>query len=138
MSGQNKEVVRRYVEAIYNQGDLDQAAELVTADYVNHAGFQTVEGVQGLQAFAGMLRTAFPDFHEVLEDQIEAGDKEVHRYTITGTHQGEFLGIPATGKKISVSGITIARLRDGKIAEEWSQVDMLSVMQKLGLVPAMG
>jgi steroid delta-isomerase-like uncharacterized protein len=138
MSGQNTSIVKRYVEEIYNKGNLDLAAELVTNDYVNHTGFQTVEGVQGLQAFAGMLRTAFPDFHEVLEDQIEAGDKEVHRYTITGTHQGEFVGIPATGKKVTVTGITIARLREGKIAEEWSQADMLGVMQQLGLVPAMG
>jgi predicted ester cyclase len=83
-----------------------------------------------------MLRAAVPDFHEVIEDQVVEGNKEMHRYVIRGTHQGEFMGIPATGKEVVVTGITLARIEEGKIAEEWSQADMLGLMQQLGVVPA--
>jgi steroid delta-isomerase-like uncharacterized protein len=135
MSNDNKVLVQRYIEEIYNKGNLDLAADLVTDDYVNHAGFMDVEGVEGLQQFAAMLRAALPDWHEVIEDQVVEGDKEVHRYVIRGTHKGEFMGIPATGKEVVVTGITLARIEDGKIAEEWSQADMLGLMQQLGVVP---
>jgi steroid delta-isomerase-like uncharacterized protein len=135
MSSDNKVLVQRYVEEIYNKGNLDLAPELVTSDYVNHAGFTTVEGVEGLQQFAAMLRTAVPDFHEVIEDQVVEGNKEMHRYVIRGTHQGEFMSIPATNKEVVVTGITLARIEDGKIAEEWTQADMLGLMQQLGVVP---
>lgn len=92
--------------------------------------------MEGLQQFAAMLRTALPDWHEVIEDQVVEGDKEVHRYVIRGTHKGEFMGIPATGKEVVVTGITLARIVDGNVAEEWTQTDMLGLMQQLGVVPA--
>jgi steroid delta-isomerase-like uncharacterized protein len=131
-----KALVRRYVEELYNQGNAEAAGEFVTDDYVNHAGFQTVKGVDGIQQFVHMLRQTFPDWHETILDQVVEGDREVHRYVIRGTHEGEFMGIPATGKEVVVTGITIARLENGKIAEEWSQVDMFGAMQQMGVVPA--
>jgi steroid delta-isomerase-like uncharacterized protein len=136
MSNDNKVLVQRYIEEIYNKGNLGMAPNLVTSDYVNHAGFTTVEGVEGLQQFTALLQAAFPDFHEVIEDQAVEGDKEMHRYVIRATHKGEFMGIPATGKEVVVTGITLARIVDGKVAEEWTQVDMLGLMQQLGVVPA--
>lgn len=134
MTQGKKEIVRRYVEEIYTRGNVAIAGDLVTEDYVNHAGFQTVKGVEGLQQFVTMIHTGFPDAHETIEDQIVEGDKEVHRWTIRGTHQGEFMGIAATGKKVEIEGITIARLENGKVAEEWTRADMLGLMQQLGAV----
>jgi len=135
MSADIKAIVRNYVEEIYIRHNLDKIPELVTEAYVNHAGFITVEGVDGLRDFAAMLAEAVPDWHQVIEDQVVEGDKEVHRYVISGTHKGEFMGIPATGKEVVLTGMTLARVADGKIAEEWTQVDMLGLMQQLGVVP---
>jgi steroid delta-isomerase-like uncharacterized protein len=136
MSADIKAIVRNYVEEIYIRHNLDKIPELVSEAYVNHAGFITVEGVDGLREFAAMLAEAVPDWHQVIEDQVVEGDKEVHRYVISGTHKGEFMGIPATGKEVVLTGMTLARVADGKIAEEWTQVDMLGLMQQLGVVPA--
>lgn len=135
MSDDNKAIVRRYIEEIYNKRNLEIAGELVAENYINYAGFQTVKGVEGLRQFVTMLGTAFPDAHETIEDQVAEGNKEVHRWIIRGTHQGDFLGIPPTGKQVSVTGITVAHIAEGKIAEEWTSADMMGLMQQLGVAP---
>jgi steroid delta-isomerase-like uncharacterized protein len=136
MSQNIKESVRHYVDKVYTHGNLDGVEELVTDDYVNHTQLQTVHGADGLRQFVAMIRTAFPDAQETIEDQVAEGDKEVHRWVIRGTHESEFMGIPATGKKITISGITISRVVDGKIAEEWTQADMMGLLQQLGALPS--
>jgi steroid delta-isomerase-like uncharacterized protein len=138
MSYDNKAIVRRYIEEIYNKRNLEIADELVTENYVNNTGFETVKGIEGLRQFATMLGTAFPDAHETIEDQVAEGNKEVHRWIIRGTHQGEFLGIPPTGKQVSVTGITVAHIAEGKIAEEWTSADMMGLLQQLGVMPSSG
>lgn len=136
MSEQIKRMIDRYVETLYTAGDLDQVSEFLGEDYVNHTPLQDVQGIEGARQFAGMIRTAFPDSRETIEDQIAEGNKEVHRWIIRGTHKGEFMGIPATGKEVVVHGITIARIDDDKIVEEWSQFDVMGLLQQLGALPA--
>jgi predicted ester cyclase len=92
---------------------------------------------EGLKQSLTALRTAFPDFRYTLEDEIAVGDRLVHRLTARGTQKGEFQGIPATGKQAVWSEIHLARLLDGKVVEHWGIVDVLGMMQQLGLAPAM-
>jgi predicted ester cyclase len=85
-----------------------------------------------------MFRTAFPDLHGTIEDQIAEGDKVVMRMTYRGTHQGELMGIPATGKPVTMTFISINRIAEGKIAEGWVNFDALGMMQQLGVIPVPG
>lgn len=95
-----------------------------------------VTGVQAIkEVFATLLR-AFPDLHITVEDSIEEGDKLAVRDTVTGTHQGEYMGIPPTGRTVTYNEIFIARFADGRIAETWGVVDVLSQMKQLGVIPA--
>jgi steroid delta-isomerase-like uncharacterized protein len=83
-----------------------------------------------------MFRAAFPDLHFAIEDQIAEGDKVVTRYTFSGTQQGPLMGIPATGKHVSITGISIYRVVNGKMQAAWIEYDMLGLMQQIGMVPA--
>ena len=85
-----------------------------------------------------MYRSAFPDMQLTIEDQIAEGDKVVTRWTARGTHQGELMGIPPTGKQATVTGITVGRVANGKFVESWSNFDALGMMQQLGVVPVPG
>ena len=85
-----------------------------------------------------MIQNTFPDFHQTVEDDFAEGDKVVHRWTISGTHQGEFLGIPATGKQVANSGMSIFRIAGGKFVELWVESDNMTLMQQLGVLPAPG
>ena len=136
---ENKAIVRRWMEECYNQGNLAVADELIAPDYVNHsAPLGQVPGVEGEKQYATMIRSAYPDFHVAIEDQIAEGDKVVTRYTVRGTHEGEFMGIPPTDKQITVTGVHIHRIAGGKVVEGWSEFDQLGALQQLGVVPPMG
>ncbi len=131
----NKALNRRFVEEVINQGNLDVIEELLDPGAVDHAappGFAT--GREGAKQFAAMMRSAFPDLHLTIEDMIAEGDKVVMRSTWSGTHEGEFMGIPATGRRVTVSGIDISRVADGRMVEHWGQFDALGLMQQLGAV----
>ena len=93
-------------------------------------------GPQLLKAVLTHLRRAFPDLHVSVEDLIEEGDKIVARNTVTGTHQGEYMGIPATGTRVTYDEIFIVRFAGGRIAETWGVVDVFSQMKQLGAIPA--
>jgi predicted ester cyclase len=93
-------------------------------------------GPAGFKQVIGMFHTAFPDLHITIEDEFGAGDKVGTRGSMTGTHQGEFMGIPATNKSVKVSYIDLWRVENGKFVENWVQLDMLGLMQQLGVVPA--
>lgn len=135
----NKAVIGRFFEDIFNQGHLDVADEIVAANYVNHnpAPGET-PGVAGLKQFVTTLRTAFPNLHFTIDDLIAEADKVTTRWTVTGTHQEEFAGIPATGKPVTVTAINIHRIVDGKVQEGWLNWDALGMMQQLGVIPAPG
>lgn len=130
-----KNVARRYYEVVLNRGDVDALNELAAPDYIEHdplPGQGT--GREGLKDRVRILRSAFGQ-HFTLEDIIEEGDKVVVRWTGSGKHEGDFMGIPPTGKSFTISGIDIHRLQDGRMAEHWHVVDQLSLLQQLGLIP---
>ena len=132
---QNKAIVRRWVAGGWNTGDLSLVDEFY-ADYTLHSpGMPDVQGTEAFKAFVTMYRSAFPDIHFALEDMVAEGDKVAWRATTRGTHQGELMGIPATGKQVTVAGITLSRLKDGKVVEEWTNWDTLGMLQQLGVVP---
>ena len=120
-----------------NQGNMSVADEIVAADYVNNnpaPGEQS--GREGLKGFAAYLRSAFPDIHFHLQDQVAEEDKVVTRWTVTGTQRGEFAGIPATGKAVSFEAINVHRVANGQVQEGWLSWDALGMMQQLGVIPS--
>ena len=136
---ENKALVRREIEEVWNQGKLDLIDEIFAADFVCHiAGSPDIQGPEGEKQFASMFRTAFPDIKFTIEDQIAEGDKVVNRWTYTATHKGELMGISPTGVQVTVTGITIGRYAGGKVLEIWVNSDALGLMQQLGVVPPMG
>lgn len=138
MSAENKALARRLVEEAFNAGRLDVTDELVASDFVGHdpALPEEVRGPAGVKESIAGYRTAFPDIRVTIEDQIADGDYVVTRWSAKGTHQGELMGMPATGKQATVTGITIDRIVDGRIAESWDNWDTLGMMQQLGAIPA--
>jgi steroid delta-isomerase-like uncharacterized protein len=130
---ENKDLARHSWELVRNWDILD---EVYAADLVWHEPDQDVRGIEEARQFVSMYLSAFPDLHATVEDVIAEGDKVVTRWTIRGTHQGEIEEFgPPTGKQIEIKGITIHRIEGGKIVEEWSRYDILSIMQQLGLAP---
>jgi steroid delta-isomerase-like uncharacterized protein len=133
MSEDNKTLARRSWEVVDNLDILD---EVYASDLVWHEPDQDVHGLEEARQFVTMYKTAFPDLNVTVEDVISEGDNAVTRYTIRGTHQGEIEEFgPPTGRQMELQGITIHRIADGKIVEEWERYDNLSLMQQLGLVP---
>jgi len=129
-------VVRRIWEEIWNRGDLDVVDEVIAEHYVGH--IPAMPGpVQGPEAFKQLIasyRTAYPDVHVTVEDVIEDERRVVVRWTSHGTNTGSLMGMPPTGRVIEVPGISIFRLEDDKVAEEWEGFDTLAMMQQLGVV----
>ncbi len=136
---ENRALVQRFYAEIWNKGNLDAVADLLAGDFVDHAappGFPS--GQEGAKQVFMIYRTAFPDFRLSVEDIIAEGDKVVARWRTHGTHQGELMGIPPTGKQVTVTGIDLFRVAGDKIAEHWAEFDMLGLMQQLGVIPAPG
>ena len=133
---QNKAIIRRVFDEIVNKGNLAVADELLAADYVNHDFPAPVPGAEGFKLVTTMFRSAFPDIVVTLEDAFAEGDKVVTRGVFAGTHTGDFMGVPATGRKVSIKYLDIWRLENGKAKENWVQMDMLGLMQQLGVIPA--
>jgi predicted ester cyclase len=133
---QNKAMIRRGFEEGINQNKLHLFEEVMAPTYVNHSMPAPVPGPEGFKMVIGMFRAAFPDLHVTLEDVFGEGDKVATRGYFTGTHQGEFNGIPATGKQVKVSYIDLWRLENGKAVDNWVQMDMIGLMQQLGVIPA--
>ncbi|MEZ4706291.1 MAG: ester cyclase [Caldilineaceae bacterium] len=136
MSDANKMLLQRFFQVLYNQGDLDRLNEIVAANYVNQATQRLVKRPveRAKKAFVSHLRSAFTDLHIAIEDQVAADDKVVTRFTISGIQQGAFAGIPATGKRASVTAIGIHRIHNGQIQESWLNWDALGLMQQLGVL----
>ena len=137
---ENKALVRRYAEELLNQKNLDLFDEIFAPDFVQYgADPDQVSGVEDLKQFFVMLRSGFPDFQVTIEDLFAAEeDKVVLRFTFRGTHQGEFMGIGPTGNRVTMPGIDIFRIADGKIVELWNQEDVLGMMQQMGAIPELG
>lgn len=137
---QNKAAARRFFEEVWNRGNVSALDELMAPDYVDHnpPAPGLPEGREGIRQWVGMVRAAFPDVHFTIDDQIAEGERVVTRWTASGTHQGAFMGIPASGKRATVTGIGITRYEDGKSAENWLNWDQLALLQQLGAIPTPG
>jgi steroid delta-isomerase-like uncharacterized protein len=140
MSEQNKALARRGLEEIWNQGKLAVIDELVASNATYHdpnvpGGKFT--GPEGVKQFVQIYRGAFPDVHITINDQIADGDKVVTRWTATGTHKGQLMGIEPTNKHATVAGVDIDLFQNGKVVEAWASYDMFGMLQQLGVVPAM-
>lgn len=138
MSEENKAVVRRFIEEVWNNGNLDAIDELISEDHVDHDPGRegTPGGREGMRAFVQMYRTAFPDTHIEFSEMVAEGDLVAGPWTATGTHQGELMGMPASGRSIRITGMGMDRLRDGKIVESWGNYDMLGMLHQIGAIPA--
>ena len=133
----NKAIIRAYVETVWNHKQLDRAEEVVASDFLDRAPLPgQAPGLEGAKRKWGMFLTAVPDLRVTIEDLVAEGDKVAVRRSYAGTHQGELLGIPATGKQVRIGSISIFRLAEGKIAEHWEQWDRLALLQQLGVIPA--
>jgi steroid delta-isomerase-like uncharacterized protein len=138
MSEANKHIVLRFDEEVWEKRNLDVLDELVAEDFVYHNPSLPVPDIPGRTAFKALLTgllKAFPDLRTAADDVIAEGDRVVGRVTFSGTHKGDFMGVPATGKSVTWSAIVILRIADGKICEEWINADLLGLMRQLGAVP---
>ncbi len=135
-SEQNKNIVRRAVEEPW-KGNLDVVDELTAPDYIGHdpANPEPLRGPEGIKEFISSYRAAFPDARITVEQQLAEGDLVATRWSGRGTHEGELMGIQPTRKQVTVSGLTISRLADGKIVEEFSNWDNFGMMQQLDAIP---
>jgi steroid delta-isomerase-like uncharacterized protein len=136
----NKATFSRFHDAM-NSGDAEVISktldEIVDPNVLFHAPVpMDTTGPQALKQVWAVLLRAFPDLHVAVEDVIAEGDKVVSRNTVTGTHRGEYRGLPPTGKSVSYNEIFIFRFIDGRIAEIWGVVDVLSQLRQLGAIPA--
>ena len=135
---QNKANARRFYEEVWNQGNLAVADELNAINFVDESLQPPIRSLEDLKHFVTMYRTAFPDAHFTIEDIIAEGDKVAVRFTATGTHQGDLMGIAPTGKHVTATGISIIRYENGKSMEGWANFDDLGMLQQLGVIPPMG
>ncbi len=137
MSEQNKTIVRNFAEEIWNKGNFEATTTYVAADFVDHnpAIPNQPPGAEGARQVFAAYKAAFPDLHFTIEDIMTEGDKVVWRWTSTGTNTGSMMGMPPTGKQVTVTGIEIYRTIGGKIAERWGNFDQLGLLQQLGVIP---
>lgn len=132
---ENKALARRWMDEVWCKGNLDAIDELIATNFVfNWAPPGVTSDREGYKQTVTMQFTGFPDLHCTIDDLVAEGDKVVIRWTGNSTHKGEFMGIAPTGKKMKMTGISIIRIVGGKIAEEWTEMDQLGIMQQLGVI----
>jgi steroid delta-isomerase-like uncharacterized protein len=131
---ENKELFQYLMNEVFNRGNFDAADELVAPDFVNHEAPDS-PGPEGFKQTAMWLRSAFPDLRAELHELVSEGDLVVGRLKVSGTHTGEFMVAPPTGRSFSVQHIHMYRLADGKLAEHWACRDDMGQLAQLGLLP---
>jgi steroid delta-isomerase-like uncharacterized protein len=132
---ENKALARKFYE-LFETGDLKAAEEVVAKDFVNLRAIPgQTSGLAGLKEVIKAFRAGVPDIKFTIEEQVAEGDKVASRYSATCTHQGDFLGVPGTGKPLNFTGLVIHRIVEGKIQEAWLEFDMLGVMRQMGAIP---
>lgn len=138
MAQENSALIRRWFEEVWNNGRMEAIDEMASPDVVGHGQAQHAIdiGIEQFRNFATDLRNAFPDMQVTIDQTIEEGDKVVAHWTSTMTHKGAFLGFAPTGKKATVTGISIQRIANGKIVEGWDNWDQLGLLVQIGAVPA--
>ena len=136
----SEQLVQRIFDEIINSGNLDAADELMTEDFVDHGPMGTMEGVGAFKEMVAMWRAAVPDVHCAVESYFEAGELAAWLVRVTGTHTGEMMGIPPTGRRIELVSPNIGRIRDGRAVEHWADQSMFQFLQQIGALeqPAAG
>lgn len=132
----NKAICRQFLDEVLNQRRLDLIEEYVDENIVEYLGYMAeVSGIESVKAGLQMGFDTFPDYQLSVDDEIAEGDKVVFRWTLRGTHEGEYLGVPATGKKIEQIGAAIYRMANARIVELWFYPDNLGLLQQFGAIP---
>ena len=136
MSERNKEIARAEFE-VWSSGEVEKLDDMVAADVVHHDPYDpnATGGLEGLRKTIAMNRAAFPDMRIEVEDQVAEGDKVTTRWTATMTHEGQLGDAPATGRRVTLRGITIERFEDGKVVEAWRSMDTLGMLREIGAIP---
>ena len=135
---ETKKIARRMTEEVINQKNLALVDELIDTNSITHTTIGDFKGPEGLKQFFIIYLTAFPDMHIAIDDELAEGDKVMQRATVRGTHRGNLMDIPPTGKQITMMLINIVRTANGKSVEAWALADLLGMMQQLGVVPSKG
>lgn len=139
MSEEKKALVRRLVEEGQSRGDVEVVDELLAEDFADHSAFPGVApDREGAKQLFGALHAAFENFHAVIHRQVAEGGKVATHKTFYGVHRGEFMGVPPTGRRVAFDVIDILYVRNGRITDHWTQVDMLGLMRQFGIVPEPG
>ena len=136
---QNKELMRRWFEEVWNRGESARISDFRSPEAVAiglEEGNSPSHGPTPFKAFFTNMREAFPDLHITIDDMLAEGDRVAVRLTANGTHQGRAFGITPSGRKVTFSGIVIARISDGKIVEGWNSLDRLELLRQIGALPA--
>jgi steroid delta-isomerase-like uncharacterized protein len=135
-TNENKAIVRDYIDALFNKGDLDAGDRYLNSDFVNHdLPFGAPAGAEGMRAAASMFREACPDWNTSYHHLVAEEDVVVEHFTASGTFSGSLMGVTGTGQTISLPGINIFRVIDGRIVERWGRLDELGLLSQLGLSP---
>jgi steroid delta-isomerase-like uncharacterized protein len=136
MHTDNAAIVQRFIDEVINHGRCEVCDEIVAEDFLELDPLPGQrEGREGLKEIIAMMRSAFPDIHWVTNESISSGEKVVTRFTWTGTHRGDFLGIPATGRPVTVKGVVIDRLVESRMADSRILMDTFGLMIQLGVIP---
>ena len=134
MSEKNEKVIRRFIDEVINRGDFSVLNDLIQPNYVYRSPDQQFKGAEALEGLVSAYRIAFPDINVKIDDLVNGGEKVVVSVTLTGTHEGDLMGIPPTGKKVDIRGMILSRFEDGKIVDEYEVIDMLAMFQQIGVV----
>ena len=134
----NKQLVEAFIGALFSDGNLDAVDQYLAPSFINHdPPFPGApSNAAGMRHAAEMFRRALPDWHSDMDQLIAENDIVVERFTASGTHQGELMGVPGTGRTIQLLGINIFRIQDGRIVERWGRLDEMGLLRQLELVPA--
>jgi steroid delta-isomerase-like uncharacterized protein len=133
---QNKNTVTSFIDALFTKGDLEAVDEYLAEDFVDHdPPMGGPPNREGMRAAGAIFRAAFPDWHSDMGILVSEGDLVVEQFTASGTQQGEIFGVPPSHRTISLPGINIWRVRDGRIVERWGRLDELGLLRQLGVVP---
>lgn len=135
---ENKAVVHQMLEAL-NQKDSKVAEDIFAANWVNHdPAFPPLQGIEGARQLLTLLAVGFPDMIATVDDMFAAGDRVGCRFTLKGTHSGDFLGLAPTGRHVSIGAIGVFRVVDGRLTDNWVNLDALGLMQQVGIIPTAG
>lgn len=136
---ENNQIVVRVYQTAWNKGELGILDEAILPDGLDHSPLSTEKGTAGFKKIISTFRQAMPDLKMTIEDQVYGADKVVHRWKVQGKHTGAPLfGVPPSNKEITLTGISILRMENGKIAERWAQLDQFGLLQQLGVIPPQG